>query len=355
MRGVRGLVVLGIALLLGLVAAKAVLVYLDGSKPQKAAQPVAAARHETPADDVAFTDSIPAGMRAVSIKVDEVTGVSRKVQKGDWVDVLATTSLPGAQDAGVARVVLERVRVMDVTGDKSERTQSKIKGNRDWIVTLLVTPEQGASLVAAASLAKISLLARHGGDSDPQSFREVAFSQEKGAVPLHRPENNMGDWIRPGMRAVTVAVQDTDGICGALRRGDRVDVIVTCPISKFASGGDVSAGAQGVVTEFAMRSVTLLQNVEVMANERSLEVSAGENQPVSRVTIQVTPQEAEKLAVVMDATGKSLLRLAARNSRDTERVGTPGQNLAELLTMKREYSRIEVYKGTKAQVKPFFH
>lgn len=354
MRSFRGILVLVVAALLGLAAAKAVFVYLNDAKPRVEVQPAVTAKQETPHQPLRFTDSIPAGMRAVSIKVDEVTGVSRKVSRGDWVDVLATTPLPGSEQASVSRLVVERVKVLDMTAENESRVAGKIRGEREWTVTLLVTPEQGATVVAAASEAKISLLARGSEDAEPHAFRDVAFTPQEGAASLLKPEGRAAEWVRPGMRAITLAIRDTDGICGTLRRGDRVDVIVTCPWSRFASGGDVSAGSKGVVTEYSMSSRTLLQDVEVLVSEKGLEVGTDENVPVSRVTLHVTPQDAEKLAVAVDATSKGLIRLVTRNGNDRQLVATEGQDLAELLMRKREYSRIDVYKGTRAQVKPFF-
>ena len=354
MRGWRGLVVLFIAILLGLAAARAVMVYLQDARPQRDAQPEAAAKPEPPVKPVGLTESIPPGMRAVSIKVDEVTGVSRKVHRGDQVDVLATTSLPGSKDASVTRLILERLKVVEVSVDAESKVQSRIKGERDWTVTLLVTPEQGASLTAAAAQARISLLARRSDDPEGGKPAEVAFTHREGTANLQKPESSVIEWIRPGMRAVTLAIRDTDGICGALGRGDRVDVIITCPLSRFATGGDLSVGAEGAVTEFAMRSTTLLQDVEVLASEKSLEATTGEMVPVTKVTIQVTPHEAEIVAVAVDATKKSIIRLVSRNPHDRAFVRTPGQGLSDLLSEKKEFIRVDVYKGTKAMAKPFF-
>ncbi len=354
MRSIRGVLVLGVAVLLGLAAARAVFVYLNSARPRVEVQPAPTAKQETTPRPLRFTESIPIGMRAVSIKVDEVTGVSRKVAPGDWVDVLATTTLAQSEQTSVSRVVLERVQVLEVTAENESRAAGKIRGERDWTATLLVTPDQGVTLVAAASQAKISLLARTPEDARPQSFREVAFTSREGPASLLRIEGHAAEWVQPGMRAVTLAIRDTDGICGTLRRGDRVDVIVTCPWSRFASGGEMSPGSKGVVTEYTMSSRTLLQDVEVLVSEKALEVGTDENVPVSRVTLHVTPQDAEKLAVAVDATNKSLVRLVTRNGNDRQRVPTEGQDLTELLTRQREYSRIDVYRGTKAHVKPFF-
>ena len=48
---------------------------------------------------VTICEAIPDGMRAVSIPVDEVTGVSRRVHRGDRVDVIAVSAVPN-EDGG---------------------------------------------------------------------------------------------------------------------------------------------------------------------------------------------------------------------------------------------------------------
>ncbi|AEB08668.1 Flp pilus assembly protein CpaB [Desulfobacca acetoxidans] len=353
MKRLRGLLVLGLALLLGLAAAKAVFVYLS-SKPKTESKPEIVAKPAPPPKAVNLTENIPVGMRAVSIKVDEVTGVSRKVIKGDWVDVLATTPLPGSPHTSVARLVLDRVQVFDVTLEADTKGQSKQKGEKDWTVTLLVTPDQGATLLAAASQAKISLLARQANDARPHNFRDIAFAHQEGTAFLLKPDGDATDWIHPGMRAVTLKVRDTDGICANLRRGDRVDVLLTCPFSRFASGGNVAAGAQGTVTDYEMVTRTLLQDVEVLVSEKGLEPNTEDNEPVRLVTLQMTPHDAEKVTCALDATSKDIIRLVSRNKRDRRLVCSPGQELSSLLMRKKEYNRIDVYKGTRAHVKPFF-
>jgi Flp pilus assembly protein CpaB len=350
MRGLRGVLVLALAVLLGLAATKAVSVYLGEAKPKAEKQPVVVVEQKAPAKPLAFTDSIPSGMRAVSVAVDDVTGVAGNILKGDRVDVVATTPLPDSKDAVVARVILENIEVLAVETENGTKSSGRSKSQRDWTVTLLVTPEQGATVVAAASEAKkISLLARRSDDHESDNTGDVAFTHGQGVAPLLKPGGNISEWVRPGMRAITAEVRDTDGICGLLRRRDRVDVIATCPVGEFDTGGNVAAGTEGTVTEFGMRSAILFQDVEVLASEKSLVAATDENEPVGKVSLLVTPQQAEKLAVAMDATKKSIIRLVLRNPDDRKLARTTGQSLAEILMKRRERSPVILYKGTQAK------
>lgn len=341
---------LGLAVIVGLAAAKAASVYVGAARVKEKKPPAVAQDTKSVTPPPAFADAIPEGMRAVSVRVDEVSGVSRKIAKGDFVDVLATSLNNASGEESITRLVLEAVEVLDTTTDEAAKGRDKTKAEKDWIVTLLVKPEEGASLMAAASQARVSLLARCKDDEETSGLFDAAFSRQNGFRQPAAVASNPVDRIRPGMRAVTLEVRDTDGICGRLGRGDRVDVIATSPFSRFASSGD-TPGATGSVTEFRMRSVTLLQDVEVLAAGQS---HAGGDGRVARVTLQLTPQNAEKVAVASDATNKSVLRLVSRNPRDRGTTVTGGQDLAEILTEKREFYRVSVYKGLKASEKPLF-
>lgn len=355
---VRGLIALVISIFLGLVAAYAVSWYLNQPrriKPASVAAPVLSVSPKT----VTFSGSIPLGMRAYSFSVDDVTGVSRKLGKGDLVDIIATSPLPGKDGGHVSRIILQGIKLLDFTlGDAAKGKRSSIgrgaKAAKSWTVSVLLTPGQATSLSAAAQTARIRLAARNTKDTKMTPAQAAAFSNVTGAGSLRVNDGELSRLIRSGLRAITIQVKDTDGICGLLRQGDRVDVIATCPFSRFASGGDISPGAKGLVTEYRMAARTLLQNVEVLATERTIEVGPGIERPVSRVTLLVSPKDAEKLAVISDATKKSIIRLVSRNIEDNQRTRTGGQELADLLTQKREYHRVEVLSGTKESTKVFF-
>ncbi len=349
MRNVRGVIALAVSLGLALVAARAVFVYLNKPRPSRVAavKPVVA-----PVKPPAFADSIPAGLRVFNIRVNDVSGTSRNFQNGDIVDVVAVGDSGGQTGEKVARVVLQNVAVLR-TGVAPAKAGKPDRRNREWTVPLLVTPEQGALLAAVTASAEIRLLARGPGDTGRGVVAPVVYSPLEGTVGLWPAGSDAAAAIPAGMRAVTIAARDTDGICGLLRQGDRVDVLVTSPFSKFASGGG-APGAEGRVTEFRMASRVLLQDVAVLTTESILSGGPAIDRPVERVTLLVTPAQAEKLAVVSDATRKSVLRLISRSADDRQRVTTSGQNLADLLTRRRQYHRIDIYKGTQVKEKTFY-
>ncbi|HSH76397.1 MAG TPA: Flp pilus assembly protein CpaB [Longimicrobiales bacterium] len=116
-----------------------------------------------------LTITIPEGMRAVSVEVDEVVGVAGFVLPGTRVDVLATV-MPGTdRRQTTTRIILQNVRA--VAAD--QRYQQDIDGEPQYVtvVTLLVTPEQAEALTLAATEGRIQLALRNTLDSEEVETR----------------------------------------------------------------------------------------------------------------------------------------------------------------------------------------
>jgi pilus assembly protein CpaB len=103
---------------------------------------------------------IPEGMRAVSVRVNEVIGVAGYVLPGTRVDVLATAS-PNQERADMtSKVILSNVQVL-TAGTRMEQDQEKGKPMQVTVVTLLVNPEQSERLALASTEGKIQLALRN--------------------------------------------------------------------------------------------------------------------------------------------------------------------------------------------------
>jgi pilus assembly protein CpaB len=103
---------------------------------------------------------IPEGMRAVSVRVNEVVGVAGYVLPGNRVDVLATASPTEAHADTTTKVILSNVQVI-TAGTRMEQDQDKDKPVQVTVVTLLVTPEQSERLALASTEGKIQLALRN--------------------------------------------------------------------------------------------------------------------------------------------------------------------------------------------------
>ncbi len=146
--------------------------------------------------------------------------------------------------------------------------------------------------------------------------------------------------IDPKKRAMAVHVDKVIGVSGFIHPGNRVDVLLT--VTK--PGKDVTPLTKIV-----------LQNILVLAAGTELE-QGGKNEkpvPVDVITLELTPEEAEKLA---HATTQGRIQLALRNYSDTEEVSTRGATIPILLAGQGAQSRPVVrrisVKRTAPVVKP---
>src|ERR1700736_5752291 len=104
--------------------------------------------------------AIPPGLRAVSVRVNEVIGVAGYVLPGTRVDVVATVSPTGSGNDMTSKVVLTNVQVL-AAGTKIERDTDKNKPMPVSVVTLLVDPEEAERLTLASTEGKIQLALRN--------------------------------------------------------------------------------------------------------------------------------------------------------------------------------------------------
>jgi pilus assembly protein CpaB len=106
--------------------------------------------------------------------------------------------------------------------------------------------------------------------------------------------------IPPGMRAVSVRVNEVVSVAGFVTPGTRVDVLLT--------------GTPG--TNGEQQTTTVLQNVAVLASGHTLERnSTGEAQNTAVITLLVSPDDAQRLTL---ASAEGHIQLALRNPLDTK-------------------------------------
>jgi pilus assembly protein CpaB len=106
--------------------------------------------------------SIPAGMRAVTVRVSDVVGVAGFVLPGLRVDVLVTGRPEGTSAETVTTTVLQNILVLSAgTTIQNDPRGSAISAPN---VTLLVTPEQAEVLTLAGNEGRIQLVLRNGSD-----------------------------------------------------------------------------------------------------------------------------------------------------------------------------------------------
>src|SRR6267142_1136587 len=100
---------------------------------------------------------IPEGYRAMTVKVDDVVGISGFIMPGTLVDVVVvmTPTEPTAGQTGpISKIVLQNIKVL-ANGQNIDKPENQRDANSVKAVTLLVTPEQAEKLALAASEGKL--------------------------------------------------------------------------------------------------------------------------------------------------------------------------------------------------------
>jgi len=105
---------------------------------------------------------IPEGMRAVSLRVNEVVGVAGFVLPGMRVDVLLTGS-PSDNRNRVTRTILQNILVLSAGQQLESNAQGQAMNVR--VVTLLVSPDQAEILTLATNEGQVQLVLRNGSDT----------------------------------------------------------------------------------------------------------------------------------------------------------------------------------------------
>ncbi|HKY41713.1 MAG TPA: Flp pilus assembly protein CpaB [Pyrinomonadaceae bacterium] len=126
--------------------------------------------------------------------------------------------------------------------------------------------------------------------------------------------------IPEGYRAMNVRVDDVVGISGFIMPGTLVDIVVVIDPPQNQNRERISK--------------IVLQNIKVLANGANLDRPKNEKEAerVRTVTLQVTPEQAEKLAL---ASSEGRLQLVMRNSIDQGDEVTTGASKADLLRGER--------------------
>ena len=117
--------------------------------------------------------SIPSGMRALSVRVNEVIGVAGFTVPGARVDVVVVLK---DRDNSMARVVVSNLQVL-TAGTKYDIEQAKDgKPMPSTVVTLLVSPDQAERITLAQTEGSITLVLRNPLDVTPTDTRGVRMA-----------------------------------------------------------------------------------------------------------------------------------------------------------------------------------
>jgi pilus assembly protein CpaB len=154
--------------------------------------------------------TIPQGMRACAVRVDEVVGVAGFVTPGMRVDVLASGNPPGegASQGVVTETILQNIQVLSAGTDIQRDAEGKPQ--QVQVVNLLVTPDQAQLLSLAANSLKIQLVLRNPLDTQvtkvpPSSMSNLFGTQAPAAAPHERAPRGPG---KPAAKPYSIVVMN---------------------------------------------------------------------------------------------------------------------------------------------------
>jgi len=141
--------------------------------------------------------------------------------------------------------------------------------------------------------------------------------------------------LQEGMRAVTIRVNDVEGVAGFVLPGDRVDVALTRQVDKTTATTDV-----------------VLQNTRVLAIDQTADERNDKPSVVKAVTLQVDTAAAQKLALAASVGSLSLmLRKAGEVASETTKRVTLSDliNGGATATQDTRLSNVTVRRATKQE------
>jgi pilus assembly protein CpaB len=165
--------------------------------------------------------------------------------------------------------------------------------------------------------------------------------------------------LEPGMRAVTVRVNEVAAVGGFITAGSHIDVLVTAeyqPSPQLLNPGSATPPTSAGPPERHTR--TVLQNVTVLALGQAAESSAQPRagEPLTTATLRVTPEQAELLAL---GSLEGTLQLVLRSFNDNRIVESPGARAQDLFARDTTPSpvatanRVEFIRGGERLTFPF--
>lgn len=155
--------------------------------------------------------------------------------------------------------------------------------------------------------------------------------------------------LNPGMRAVSIGVTPISGNAGFISPGDHVDLIVTHHIK--TAGNANSGGSESVVSE------TFAHDVRVVAIDQQLDNPENKATIAKTITVEVTPRQAEEVAVasMMGTISVALRSLAETPKTKAAHAGQGYTSGADIMQLKSAIvPHVQVIRGDKSETVEFF-
>lgn len=141
--------------------------------PLEPNEPVLRSKVSEPGQRASLSSLLNDGMRAVTVRVDDVRGVAGFILPGDLVDVVLIGENAAARRENYSEILLQSIKVLAVDQLASERQEQPVVPKA---VTLEVTPEQAQKILLATNIGHLSLTLRRSTDAKTAAARRVTES-----------------------------------------------------------------------------------------------------------------------------------------------------------------------------------
>jgi pilus assembly protein CpaB len=138
-------------------------------------EPVLALKITGPGQRATLSALVKPGMKAVTIRVNDVEGVGGFVQPGDRVDVVLTRQID--KGSATTEVVLQNTKVLAIDQIADERAAKAVVPKS---VTLEVNTVEAQKIWLASSVGNLSLLLRKAGDTEEMKTRKITLNDLSG-------------------------------------------------------------------------------------------------------------------------------------------------------------------------------
>jgi pilus assembly protein CpaB len=137
-------------------------------------EPILASKISGQGQGASIAALLPEGMRAASVRINDVSGVAGFVQPNDSVDVLITRDLPGAErNTQMTDVLIQNVRVIAID-QRSKNADGSPKVAKT--ATLEVTPLDAQKLALAQEVGSLSLVLRKPGEQNNPVVETISMA-----------------------------------------------------------------------------------------------------------------------------------------------------------------------------------
>ena len=151
-------------------------------------QPVVENDLAAPGSGIGLSVKIPDGMRAISIRSNDVVGVAGFLYPGSHVDVLLTFR-PDNDSPPLTQTILQDVDVL--TAGQTLEPDPKGRPQAVNVVTLLLNPRDAQKLVLATQQGSVQFVLRNGADQNTPEQKPVLASQLMTDVAPPTPKSHV--------------------------------------------------------------------------------------------------------------------------------------------------------------------